>query len=147
LNLRSKFAIRGIFSVALVLLCCSLSYGDAVWTGNVNSAWENNSNWTDNTGPVDADYVNISSGTVNFSSASGDSPSLRGIRQSGGRLNISGGTLEVAQLASAFSTFDGEVVQSGGFASINTIEVGSTLGGSGSLTVNGEQKRLGQRQR
>jgi len=96
-------------------------------------------NWSNNTGPADTDYFNIVSGTVDFTEAYGTSASLRGIRQFGGTLNISGGTLEVANLASAFSTFNGDVFQTGGITTVNTISIGSEVGAqrpTSSMAVN-----------
>ncbi|WP_419195192.1 carbohydrate-binding protein [Novipirellula herctigrandis] len=145
MNLLSRFSIHVCFAAVLGLFFCSLSYGaDVYWTGNVNNAWENNGNWSPTTGPADTDYIYISSGTVNFSASSGTSANLRGFRQTGGALNISGGTLEVAQLASAYSSFDGDVVQTGGVATINAVQIGSAVGESGSYEVNGGELRIGR---
>ena len=138
-----KKSIRGCFAFALIFFSCSLSFGDDVtWTGNVDNAWENGLNWDNNTGPADTDYVFISSGTVNFSSSSGTSASLRGFRHTGGTLNISGGTLEVANLASAYSNFDSTVDQTGGFATVNAIQIGSANGTNASYVLSAGELRI-----
>ena len=121
---------------ALVFAFGSPSYGaDVTWTGNVNNRFEVGGNWDNGTGPIDKDYVEMDSGTVNYSSSSGTSANLRGIRQSGGTLNISGGQLNVAELASAVSFFDGSVNQTGGDARINAARIGFEAGSNGSYTL------------
>lgn len=143
MNLKSSFSIRACFCAAFVFLCCSLSHGaDVYWLGNANSSWENGFNWNNNTGPADTDYVYILFGTVDFSASSGTSASLRGFRQTGGTLNISGGDLDVINLASAYSSFNSEVVQTGGVATINAIELGSVVGDSASYVLNGGELRI-----
>jgi len=122
LNSSSKFSIPACLAAIFVLLSCSLSLGDVTWIGGVNSDWDSGFNWDNFMGPGEGDYVNISRGPVDFTS--GASPRLRGVRQTGGTFNISGGVFEASHLASAFSSFNGEVVQTGGTASINAIEIG-----------------------
>ena len=57
---------------ALFFAFGSPSYGaDVTWTGNVNNRFEVGGNWDNGTGPVDTDYVEMDSGTVNYSSSSG----------------------------------------------------------------------------
>ena len=134
-------------AVALAIFFCSVSFGaNVTWTGTADNAWENADNWDNETGPIAGDYAYISSGTVNFSSSSGSnndaSPSLRGFRQSGGTLNISGDRIEAAFQASAYSQFDGIVTQSGGAVSINAIRIGAAANSNGSYTLNDGEFRI-----
>ncbi len=143
LNLSSRFSIRACVTATFVLLSCSLSYGaDVFWVGNASSDWDNPFNWQNFLPPSDTDYVYIPGGTVDFTAANGTSANLRGFRQTGGTLNISGGELEVSNLASAYSSFNGDVVQTGGYAGINAIEIGSTVGGAASYVLNDGELRI-----
>ncbi|MDB2686012.1 carbohydrate-binding protein [Mariniblastus sp.] len=132
---------RLFLSAALVLLSCSLSFGDDVlWTGSVNSSWNESGNWNNATGPVEDDFALLTTGTTNYST--GTTPGLRGINQSGGTLNITGGTLEVARRPNNHSFFNSQVNQTGGFASINTVEIGSIAGTNGNYVLNGGELRI-----
>ncbi|MEM7454124.1 MAG: carbohydrate-binding protein [Planctomycetota bacterium] len=143
MNSSLSYSIGMCLSVAFALLFCSSSQADDVtWTGQVSSAWENGSNWDNGSGPQETDYVYISSGTVDHTSTSGNSPALRGFRQSGGVLNISGGQLNVAQLASAFSNLNASVVQTGGIAIINSVHIGSETGANGDYLISGGELRI-----
>ncbi|WP_162273950.1 carbohydrate-binding protein [Mariniblastus fucicola] len=79
---------------------------------------------------------------MSYSAASGDSPSLVGIGQSGGELNISGGQLNLAQNASAISNFNGTVSHTGGLAIINTVRIGNES--TGSYTIDGGDLSIGR---
>ena len=134
-KLLSTFSTLACVFLALVFVFCTASFAqDVTWTGATDDAWENGSNWNNNIGPAEGDWVIIPSGTVEYSAASGDSPSLRGIGQDGGTLNISGGQLNLAQNASAISNFNGAVNQTGGFAGVNTMRIGNTANGSYTIT-------------
>lgn len=144
MNLLSLASVRTSLVAAIVLAFCSQSFGDDItWTGAVNSAWENGGNWDDGVGPLDTDWAILPSGTVNYSAASGESTNMRGIRQTGGILNITGGELNLAQLASSISEVGSVVNHTGGFATINTLRVGDLS--SGSYTVSGDgELRIGR---
>ncbi len=142
LNCPPSTLFQSTFSAILVLLSCSLAHGDnATWTGAVNSDWGNAGNWENGIIPVDQDHVCLPSGTVTFSSSS-ISPNLRTLQQSGGTLNITGGNLTVAQLASAVTMFDGQVNQTGGLATINAIQIGSQQGTNSSYVLNAGELRI-----
>ena len=105
MNFRLSFSPRPLLTSALVLLSCSLTYGDDItWTGNTNNSWHTGSNWDNGTGPAEDDYADIPSGTVNYST--GTNPGLRGVRQNSGTFNITGGNFEAArrQTITVFST-------------------------------------------
>ena len=141
MNLSLSFSHRSFITAALVFLSCSLAYGDdATWTGNLSNDWNSGGNWNNSTGPVEDFYADIPSGTVVYST--GTSVGLRGIRQAGGNLTISGGTLELARRSNANSDFNGAVNQTGGIASINALQIGSTSGTNGSYTLNGGELRI-----
>jgi len=143
LNQLFSLTRRLFFSATLVLLSCSFSFGDNIfWTGSVSNQWENGSNWNVSTVPAHTDYVYIQDGTVNFSDTIEGNPNLRGFRQTGGTLNISGGELDAFQLASAFSDFDGQVNQTGGTAAINAVQIGSVVGRNGSYVLNDGELRI-----
>ena len=140
MNLSTRLLHRSFITAALVLLSGSLAFGDDVfWTGNIDNSWDNAFNWNNLSGPAEADFVFIAIGTLDFNT---ESPSLRGFRQSGGTLNISGGRLEAAQQPSGFSDFNGTVNQTGGFASINAVQIGNASGTNGSYTLNGGEFRI-----
>lgn len=142
MNSKLRFPIRACLSAALLFLCCSVSHAaDVYWSGTASSDWDNGFNWNNGSGPADTDYVYILFGTVDFDSPT-NSPAMRGFRQSAGTLNIISGDLNVAQLASAYSSFNGEVIQTGGVAGINAVEIGSEPGGEGTYTLNGGELRI-----
>jgi len=142
LYLPSKVSFSTCLAAVFVFAFCSTSSGaDVFWTGQVNNDWDNVGNWFNNAAPADSDYVNIfSGGTVDFTS--GTSPSLRGVRQSGGILNISGGRLEAANRTNSNSDFDGAVFQTGGFASINAVQIGSAPGAIGRFELSDGEFRI-----
>ena len=145
LNSSSSLSLRAFLAATLVLLSCSLSYGgDVIWTGlAANTAWENDPNW--NLGvPAVSDSALLIFGTVDFTD-SDTSPNLRAIVQEGGTLNISGSQLSATQVPSAFSSFNGEIVQTGGSSRINAVEMGSRPGGEGAYTLNGGEFRIERR--
>ena len=141
MNFRFSFSPRPVLTSALVLLSCSLTYGDDVtWTGNTNNSWHTGSNWDNNTGPAEDDYADIPSGTVNYST--GTNPGLRGVRQDSGTFNITGGSFEAARRANNNSFFNGQANQTNGFASINTVEIGSVTGADGNYVLSGGEFRI-----
>ena len=145
LNLSFRFSVQAFLAATLVLLSCSLSYGDNVtWLGRVDNTWELGLNWDNFTGPAVSDSALLFSGTVDFTD-SDTSPNLRAIVQDGGTLNISGSQLSATQVPSAFSRFNGEIVQTGGSSRINAVEMGSTPGGEGAYTLNGGEFRIERR--
>ena len=144
-NLSFRFSVQAFLAATLVMLSCSLSYGDNVtWLGRVDNTWELGLNWDNFTGPAVSDSALLSSGTVDFTD-SDTSPNLRAIVQEGGTLNISGSQLSATQVPSAFSRFNGEIVQTGGSSRINAVEMGSTPGGEGAYTLNGGEFRIERR--
>ena len=145
LNLSFRFSVRAILAATMVMLSCSLSYGDDVtWLGRVDNTWELGLNWDNFTGPAVSDSALLFSGTVDFTD-SDTSPNLRAIVQEGGTLNISGSQLSATQVPSALSRFNGEIVQTGGSSRINAVEMGSTPGGEGAYTLNGGDFRIERR--
>ena len=67
LNFSPPISIRAFFSATLLLLSCSLSYGDDVtWLGRVDNTWELGLNWDNFTGPAVSDSALLFSGTVDF---------------------------------------------------------------------------------
>ena len=145
LNLSFRFSVRAILAATMVMLSCSLSYGDDVtWLGRVDNTWELGLNWDNFTGPAVSDSALLFSGTVDFTD-SDTSPNLRAIVQEGGTLNISGSQLSATQVPSALSRFNGEIVQTGGSSRINAVEMGSTPGGEGAYTLNGGEFRIERR--
>ena len=137
----SNFSAPSFLTAALVLLSCVTTYGDDItWTGSANNVWANGANWDNNTGPAEDDYADIPSGTVVYST--GTNPGLRGIRQASGNFTISGGTLELARRSNANSDFNGSVNQTGGIASINALQIGSTSGTNGSYVLNDGELRI-----
>ena len=135
INFPSELAYRLCTSAAMVLLFCSTTLGaDITWTGSSGS-FQTGSNWDTGVVPGNEDFAFIPSGTVNISNVTAD---VRGIRQTGGTINISGdnAVLEAGQ-TNQFSQFDGTVMQSGGLASINSVVIGDSAGSSGAYTVNG----------
>ena len=142
MNIPSKYFLA-CFTAVLVVLSSSLSYGDDVFfLQRSNSNWDFGFNWSNNVGPADGDYVFIPQGTLDFST--GTSVNLRGFRQTSGTLNISGGTLRANNVPSAFSSFDGEVNQTGGTADINAVVIGSAVGTDGSYTLNDGELVIGR---
>ena len=132
-----SLSVRTLIVAAFVLVCCSQAYGDDVtWTGNANNDWGNGSNWNGGSVPTNEDFALISSGTVDITSSS--DADVLGFRQSGGTINISGGTVEAGQVGQT-SDFDGSVTQSGGFTSINKVRIGAGANSNGSFTVTGGQ--------
>ena len=141
MNFRLSFSPRPLLTSALVLLSCSLTYGDDItWTGNTNNSWHTGSNWDNGTGPAEDDYADIPAGTVTYST--GTNPGLRGVRQDSGTFNITGGNFEAARRANNNSFFNGQVNQTNGFASINTIEIGSVTGANGNYVLSGGEFRI-----
>ena len=137
----SKFSPRLFLAATLVVLSSSLSFGDDItWTGNSNNSWHTGSNWDNGTGPAEDDYADIPSGTVTYST--GTNPGLRGVRQDSGIFNITGGNFEAARRANNNSYFNGQVNQTNGFASINTIEIGSVSGANGNYVLSGGEFRI-----
>jgi len=145
LNSPSQSYVRVCLAAALVLISCSSSVNaDITWTGASNSSWGVSGNWDSGVTPVRADWVVFpaTSGTVNFTSSSGDILDLRGIRQAGGTLNITGGELGTGELASAVSTLDGSVVQTGGLSRINAVRMGANANTNGSYELTGGEFRI-----
>ena len=133
--------LRFYFATAFILIFSSLaSAEDVTWTGAAgDNLWETGQNWDNGAGPAEADFVYMSSGTIEFTETAGTTPGLQGFRQSGGTLNISEGAVEAAQNAGQFSIFDGTVNQTNGFASINAVRIGAGANSNGSVTLSGGQ--------
>ena len=140
MNIPSRVPFRAAFSAALVMLFTALSYGaDVTWTGNTNNRYETGSNWNTNSVPTRDDFALIPSGTVNMTSSS--NPDVRGFRQTGGTINISGGTVEGGQV-SQFSDFNGTVNQTGGVASFNMARIGAAANSNASYVVSGGEFKI-----
>ena len=142
MNLPSRVSFRGCVSASLFLLLCTVSQAaDVTWTGSTNSRWETGSNWNTGAVPTSADFAIIPSGNVNVASSSGTTPNIRGIRQAGGTINISGGTVEAGQV-SQYSDFNGTVNQTGGVASFNMARIGAAANSNGSYVVGGGEFKI-----
>ena len=132
-KLPSTSAIPSYTIATLILLFCSTAFAaDVTWTGG-SGAWQTSSNWNTGTVPGTADFAFIPSGTVNVSNVTAE---VRGFRQTGGTINISGNdaVVEAGQVRQV-SQFDGIVNQTAGFTSVNTCRIGETAGSSGSYTI------------
>ena len=110
------------------------------WTGSSSSAWEDGSNWSNGTVPAEGNRVFLNAGSV-IDYTVGDL-NLRAIEQSGGVLNILDSEFRVTELASATTTFDGTVNQSGGFADINRIFMGNSDGVEAQYNLSGGEFRI-----
>ena len=142
LNFPYRVSFHACWSAALLVLFTTLSYGaDVTWTGNTNNRYETGSNWNSNSVPTSDDFALIPSGTVNIADSSGTTPEVLGFRQSGGTLNISGGTVEAGQ-TSQYSDFNGTVNQTGGFASYNMARIGANANSNGSYVVSGGEFKI-----
>ena len=140
MSLRSKFSVRTFLAAVVVLASCSQSNADdVVWTG-ATAAWETGFVWNSGSVPTNEDFALIPFGNVTVSDSTG-TVDIRGFRQTGGTLNITGGTVEAGQVRQ-FSDFDGTVTQSGGFASINMVRVGASANSNGSYTLDGGELRV-----
>lgn len=110
--------------------------GNIFWEGSTDSTWTTATNWSDDTGPVTGSlYAYINYGTPTF--ATGTSFNLRGLRVRGGTLTVSGGTFQATANSGAQSHLDATMIQTGGIVNINELEIGRTLGKTGSCTVSG----------
>ena len=137
MSLPSSILIRTFLAAAFVSVVCSHSYAeDVTWNGILTDDWEVGLNWDTGNTPTSDDFAYIPSGTVNITDNSGTTPNIKGLRQKGGTLNISGGTVEAGQVGQ-LSIFDGSVAQSGGFVSVNVARIGVGADSSGSYTLTG----------
>ena len=119
----------------VLLLCSASNAADVVWTGNANSSYQNGANWSSGFIPTDADFALLPSGNVDINSSTGDLANVRGFRQSGGTLNISGNSTVEAGQNNQYSDFNGTVNQSGGFASYNMARIGAAANSSGAYVL------------
>lgn len=104
---------RRLFAFLLVMLVSGPFAEAAVrtWTGAVSSDWLNSTNWSPNGVPAAGDTVNISSGSISFSSPV----------TFAGQINWTGGTLGTGQLtltSEAVLTVSGAADKQFGFATL-----------------------------
>ncbi len=116
--------------------------GNVFWTGLTNDDWNNATNW--NRDPVEGDYAYITFSNPELSS--GDSIAIRGLRAQGGTFTISGGQLNAAFQSSAESHLNATMIQTGGTAVINELEIGQALGETGSYLLSGGQLNISRAQ-
>lgn len=130
-----KIRETGIILVAVVLSCVLARAETVTWTGDVNSSFNEDGNWSTGSVPADGDVANIESGTVNFSS--GESAALNALRLRAGILNLSGGTLKAAAHSAWDSWVGGDsgktatLTQTGGTFEVNELELGRNAGSNG----------------
>ena len=135
--------LKSLFALSLFSL--SIPFADAAdvtWTGRSDSDWENDSNWNTSSTPVEGDVAIINSGAVDYTFDADFG--LRSLRMGGGVLNISDGFLRANRTASADSPVNGSVIQTGGTADINELELGSAVRSSGVYNVQGGELIIGR---
>ncbi|MCX6854757.1 MAG: hypothetical protein NTV80_07610, partial [Verrucomicrobia bacterium] len=106
-----------------------------IWDGSTDSTWATATNWATDIAPASTDYAYITYGTPTISA--GTTVNFRGLRFRGGTLTVSGGTFSASALSSAESHVDATFLQTGGALNINELEIGRTVGKTGSCSVTG----------
>ena len=96
------------------------------WTGGTSSSWSTGTNWSPAGAPGAADYACISSGSNSPTIPLATSISVAGVEQSGLTLTV-----------------DGTLTLTDTTGTLSSLLAGGTIGGSGTLTVNGTLRWTG----
>lgn len=82
-------------------------FGGITWSGATNTTWSTGTNWVGNAAPLSTENAIIPSGLSNYPDVSSGTVSCKALTvKSGGTLNVSGGTLQVAGALSNRGTFN-----------------------------------------